>query len=353
MEEYSRITQVASNFKLSGEPVDITPIVQGHINQTYRVKTTESSYILQRINTAVFKDPAALMNNIHAVTSFLSERGEETLEIIPTLDDQLAYTADDGYYRVYAEILDVVSYNLVTDPVVVEKAGAAFGHFQNVLAEFDASQLTETIPDFHNTPARYAAFEEAVEADVVGRAASVADEIQFFRDRKNDYTVVVDAIADGTVPLRVTHNDTKINNILMDAETGDARAIIDLDTVMPGSLLYDFGDALRTGAATAEEDEVDASKMHFDASLFAAYAKGFVGELGDKMTERERELLPFSAKLLTAETGLRFLTDYLQGDVYFAIHRPEHNLDRARTQIALVKDIERQADELAEIIARS
>lgn len=349
----SRIADVASHFELAGEPTDIAPIIQGHINETYRVVTSGGSYVLQRINTTVFKDPDALMKNIDAVTSFLRERGEETLQIVPTSDGELSYSAPDGVYRVYVEICDVVSYNLVTDPEIVTKAGAAFGHFQNELAEFDASQLTETIPNFHNTPSRYDAFEKAVAEDVVGRAASVAEEIQFFRDRKDDYAVVVNAIADGTVPLRVTHNDTKINNILMDAETGDARAIIDLDTVMPGSLLYDFGDALRTGAATAEEDEKDVSKMHFDARLFAAYAKGFVGELGAKMTERERELLPFSAKLLTEETGLRFLTDYLQGDVYFGIHRPEHNLDRARTQIALIKDIERQEDELADIIARS
>ena len=351
--EHSRIAEVATHFDLGGDLLEITPIVQGHINATYRIATSGGSYVLQRINTTVFKDPEALMRNIAAVTSYLRERGEETLEIVPTADGRLAYSAEDGVYRVYVEIQDVISYNLVTDPEIVRKAGAAFGRFQNELADFDASQLVDTIPNFHNTPSRYEAFEAAVAEDVVGRAESVAEEIQFLRERKADYSVVVDAIADGSVPLRVTHNDTKINNILMDAETGNARAIIDLDTVMSGSLLYDFGDALRTGGATAEEDEKDLSKMHFDASLFEAYARGFVGELGDTMTDRERELLPFSVKLLTEESALRFLTDYLQGDVYFGIHRPEHNLDRTRTQIALVKDIERQEDELAAIIARS
>lgn len=331
---------------------DVEHIVQGHINATYRVIADGEHYILQRINTTIFTRPAELMNNIELVTSHLRSRGYETLEIVRTIDGELMAEHDGGTYRVYREVLGVVSYNVGDSPELMRKAGAAFGEFQNALADFDATQLVDTIANFHHTPLRYEAFTAAVEADAVGRAETVREEIAFFVERAGQYAVVTDAIADGSVPVRVTHNDTKINNILMDATTGDARAIIDLDTVMPGSLLYDFGDALRSGGSTAEEDEKDLSKVHFDLDLFSAYADGFLSQVGEAMTSRERELLAFSVRLMTLECGLRFLMDYLQGDVYFGVSRPEHNLDRARTQIALVRDLEQLEDQMNAIVER-
>lgn len=351
-EEFSVMESLAPHFDL-GEITSIDRIIQGHINATYRVVADGQHYIVQKINTTIFTRPAELMANVDLVTTYVRSEGYETLEIIKTTDGELMVDIDGDVYRVYREIEGVVSYNVVDSLEVMTKAGAAFGEFQNILSGFDATQLVDTIENFHHTPTRYQTFLDAVEADVAGRAAGVQEEIDFFRARADEYSIVTDGLADGSIPVRVTHNDTKINNILMDAKTGEARAIIDLDTVMPGSMLYDFGDALRTGAATAEEDEVDLDKMSFSLPLFEAYTKGFVGELTDSITDRERELLPFSVRLMTLECGMRFLTDYLQGDVYFGIHRPNHNLDRARTQIKLVQDMERLSDEMAEIVARS
>lgn len=348
----SVVCELAPHYGFS-EVTSVERIVQGHINATYRVEADGERYVIQRINTTIFTRPAELMRNIELVTDHLRAQDYETLDIVRTADGQLMVDFNGDVYRVYREIEGVVSYNVVDSFEVMRKAGAAFGEFQNALASFDATKLVDTIENFHHTPMRYEAFEEAVEADVVGRASEVADEIAFLRERASEYGVVTDGLADGSIPVRVTHNDTKINNILMDAQTGEARAIIDLDTVMPGSMLYDFGDALRSGASTAEEDEKDLDKVRFSLPLFEAYTDGFVGELGSTMTDRERELLPFSVKLLTLESALRFLTDYLKGDVYFGIHRPEHNLDRTRTQIKLVQEIENYEAEMAEIVERS
>ena len=350
-EDFSFIESIAPRFGF-GEVTDVSRVFQGHINATYRVKDGGGRYIVQRINTSIFTRPAELMRNIKLVTDHLRVAGYETLEIIPTRDGQLMAEVDSGIYRVYRNIEGVVSYNVVDSAETMRKAGAAFGEFQNVLASFDATKLADTIPNFHHTPTRYRAFLDAVEADAVGRAGEVGDEIAFLMAHADDYSVVTDGLADGTLPVRVTHNDTKINNILMDARTGAARAIIDLDTVMPGSTLYDFGDALRSGASTAEEDETDLDKVRFSLPLFEAYTDGFLGAVGSTMTARERELLPFSVKLMTLECALRFLTDDLAGDTYFSVHRPRHNLDRARTQIALVRDIENHLAEMSEIVGR-
>lgn len=350
-ENHSIITALAPHYGFHNV-TSVEHIVQGHINSTYRIVANDNRYIVQKINTTVFTRPLELMHNIELVTSHLRDHGHETLEIIPTTRGDLMVDLDGEVYRVYREIEGVISYNVVDSTDVMRKAGAAFGQFQNILASFDATDLVDTIENFHHTPTRYQTFLRAVEEDVAGRADAVRDEIEFFIARQADYGVVTDGLEDGSIPLRVTHNDTKINNVLMDAHTGEVRAIIDLDTVMPGSVLYDFGDALRTGASTAEEDEKDLSKVSLSIPLFEAYTQGFLDELGESITPRERELLPFAVKLLTLETGMRFLTDYLCGDVYFGIHRPEHNLDRARTQIALVEDIERVETELQEIVKR-
>ena len=244
------------------------------------------------------------------------------------------------------------SFEMVETPEQFYESARAFGRFQKMLSDYPANELYDTIPLFHNTVKRFADFKEAVANDLAGRKANVEAEINFVLAREADAAVVVDAIANGSVPLRVTHNDTKLNNVLFDAETGKGLCVIDLDTVMPGSLLYDYGDSLRFGASTGAEDEVDLDKISFDLELFEAYTKGFIEEVGDTLTPMEIELLPFSAKLLTYECGMRFLGDYLNGDTYFKIHRENHNLDRARTQFKLVADIESKMDEMKKIVKK-
>ncbi|NEG89022.1 phosphotransferase enzyme family protein [Bifidobacterium aerophilum] len=345
------LAEIASRFALEGTIEAIEPYGDGHINATYLVTTDAKRYILQRMNTDIFPDVVHLMRNVELVTAFLREQGQETLDIVPANDGATWCELPDGAWRVYAFIENTVSYNLVTDASVFRGAGAAFGAFQNQLAGFDASQLTETIAHFHDTPHRFEDFKAAVAADVKGRAATCRDEIDFYMAHADEYATITSGLADGTIPLRVTHNDTKLNNILMDADTGKARAIIDLDTVMPGSMLYDFGDSIRFGASTALEDEQDLDKVHFSTELFRAYTEGFVGELRDSITAREAELLPTGAKMMTLECGMRFLADYLAGDTYFATKYPEHNLVRSRTQIKLVQEMEAKADDTAAIVA--
>ncbi len=342
---------VASHFALEGTVDSIEPYGDGHINTTYLVTTDGPRYILQRMNTGIFPDTANLMRNVELVTAALKARGKETLDIVRTTSGDTWAEIDGGAWRVYRFIEHTMSYNLVPNPDVFREAGGAFGDFQNFLSGFDANQLTETIAHFHDTPHRFEDFKKALAADELGRAAGCGPEIEFYLSHADQYAVVMDGLRDGSIPLRVTHNDTKLNNILMDATTGKARAIIDLDTIMPGSMLFDFGDSIRFGASTALEDERDLDKVHFSTDLFRAYTEGFVGELRGSVTEREAELLPFSGNLLTMECGMRFLADYLEGDVYFATKYPEHNLVRSRTQIKLVREMEQRADETRAIVA--
>ena len=335
----------------------IAPYGDGHINDTYL--TSSKKFILQKINTNIFKDYEKLMGNIEGVTSFLKEKiiaaggnpERETLTVIKTKDGKNFYKTEDGdVYRLYIFISDSVSRTVVTDPVQLYHAGKAFGKFQYMLADYPAEKLFEVIPDFHNTRKRFEALKEAIENDVAGRKHLVEKEIEFALSQEYYIDTVVDGLASGEIPLRVTHNDTKINNVLFDKDTEEGVCVIDLDTVMPGSLLYDFGDALRAGATTGAEDETDLSKVWFDIYAFKNFAKGFLEYTNESMTEREAELLPLSAKLLTYECGIRFLTDYLNGDTYFKIHREHHNLDRARNQFKLVQDIENKEAEMKSII---
>ncbi len=336
---------IINKFDIKGEVVSVAPYGEGHINSTMLVTTNEKRYILQKINSSIFKDVQGLMDNVCHVTEFLSSMEIETLNVVHTKDGKNHLKAD-SYYRIYDFIENTITYQSVSDTKVFKNSGSAFGRFQNQLAKFDASVLVETIPDFHNTPKRYENFENALKSDICDRAKSCKEEIEFIVSHKDTYSKVTEGLADGSVPLRVTHNDTKLNNILMDADTKKARAIIDLDTIMPGSMLYDFGDSIRFGASTAAEDEKDLDKVHFDISLFEAYASGFCPEVKDSITEREVELLPYSAYLLTIECGMRFLTDYLSSDTYFATKYPEHNLVRARTQIKLASEMEASFDEM-------
>lgn len=338
--------------------VEIIPELygNGHINKTY-VSKGSPRLLIQEINTIVFKDPVSMMKSISLVTKHLgrklSEEGKDasryTLTIVPTKDGKELLELDGHFFRAYLFIEDSVSYDSVT-PETLGRAGRAFGEFQKNLADFPADTLAEVIPNFHNTPSRFADLLRAIEEDKASRAILDTEEIAYFRSHEAFYSTVTDRLADGRIPLAVTHNDTKINNILFDAASGDAIAVIDLDTVMPGSRLYDFGDALRTGAATAAEDEENLSLVGFDEKKFRAFTKGYLSVMKDTLSPDEIALLPESALLLTLECGMRFLTDDLNGDVYFRIHKDRHNLIRARNQIKQAVEIEKLLPRLHAIV---
>ena len=335
---------------------------EGHINDTFKVTMTEDGkethYILQRINNRLFPDVAKLMHNIGLVTDFcrrsvLARGGDpmrECLTLIRTKDGRAYHCDGKDYFRMYVFIEDATSYQSVREPRDFYESAVAFGNFANLLADFDASQLYEVLPDFHNTKVRYANFESAVQKDVRGRAKEVEREIAWVRVHKDLCGKLVDAIGRKEIPLRVTHNDTKLNNVMLDDATGKALAVIDLDTVMPGSLCYDFGDSIRFGCNCAAEDEPVTEKVHFVFDLYKIYLEGYLSAVGDTITQREKELLPWGAILMTYECGMRFLTDYLEGDTYFRTHRPGHNLDRARTQFRLVDEMLACFDRMQEAV---
>ncbi|MBS1419768.1 MAG: mucin desulfatase [Clostridia bacterium] len=345
------------HFLLDGKPVSCQRYGCGHINRTYLVKTDAGRrYIFQRINSLVFPDIKGLMENIAAVTGFLAARVEEprgSLRLVPALDGAWVWVDGEGEsWRVYDFIEDSLCLQQPERPEDLYESAVAFGCFQNQLSDFPADTLHETIKDFHNTPDRYRKFHLALEADALGRAAGVREEIDFALKREAAAGALQALREDGSLPLRVTHNDTKLNNVMLDAKTRKALCVIDLDTVMPGLAAYDFGDSIRFGAATAAEDEKNLDKMGLDMSLYETYARGYLHSCRS-LTALEKETLPLGAKLMTLECGLRFLTDYLEGDRYFAIARPEHNLDRARTQFRLVADMEKKWDGMRALIARS
>lgn len=328
----------------------------GHINETYIV---QPMFIVQKINTNVFTKPDDLMNNIVNVTEFLKKKiiadgGDpmrETLTVIPTNEGHSYYKSSDGScYRCYEFIRDSLAIETVENPEDLYEAAKSFALFQKRLSDYPAEELAETIKDFHNTPKRFENLLQAIENDEKGRKASVRDEIEFALAQKDWIDTVTNGLGDGSIPLRVTHNDTKINNVLFDYKTRKGLCVIDLDTVMPGSLLYDIGDALRIGAATGAEDETDLDKIWFNLESFEAFVRGFAEESKDTLTAKEIELIPISAMLMTYECGIRFLTDYLNGDTYFRIHREHHNLDRCRTQFKLVKDMFTKSDEMKKIV---
>ena len=353
--------EICSQFEYKGEYISARIYGEGHINETYLVETTGHRYILQRLNDNVFKDPVKVIENVVAVTEYLhnkivSNSGDpyrETLTLIPTKNGEWYYKSEQGdVFRMYIFIDHASSYQSIDNPEMFYRVAKSFGHFQKLLRSFPAEKLHETIEKFHDTTDRYRQFKEAVAADKVGRCADVEKEIAFVLEREKDAAVVVDAIANGEIPLRVTHNDTKLNNVLIDDTTGKGVCVIDLDTVMPGSMLYDYGDSIRFGASTAAEDETNLSKVWMDLELFEQYTKGYIEELKESFTPKEIELLAFSAKLMTLECGVRFLTDHLDGDNYFRIHRPNHNLDRARTQFKLVADMEEKMNKMNDIVQK-
>lgn len=358
--------KIADNFEFAGRFLRALPYGCGHINDTFAVYFEKSDggehrYILQRINHKVFKNPIGLMNNIAGVTTFLRRKiikaggnpERETLNLIPAKDGRVYYQDEEcNYWRGYLFIEKAQTYQVVENPMHFYKAGRAFGRFQKLLCDYPAATLTETIPGFHNTVNRFCAFREAVSNDIISQVANVKEEIEFALRREEDAAVLLDLLADGMFPLKVTHNDTKFNNVMIDDKTGEGICVIDLDTVMPGLALYDFGDSMRSGTNTALEDEKDLSKVWMDIGLFESYSKGFLEEVGEALTPTEIEYLPFAVKIMTFECGIRFLADHLNGDTYFKIHREGHNLDRARTQFKLVADMEEKMGEMKTIIKK-
>ena len=337
---------------------DPVPVGNGHINSTYFVKTANNSYCLQKINTSIFKDLDGLMNNIELVTHHIRKKSialgrnpyRSTLKFLTANTGKSYVILQDSAYRMYHYIDDVFTIETMEKPEHFYLSGIAFGEFANFLSDFDASKLSETIKNFHNTVSRYNDFEQAILDNKSNRANQVCDEIAFVRERKNFTAMFVDRLNDGSLPLRVTHNDTKLNNVLFDSKTETPTAVIDLDTVMPGSFLYDFGDAIRSGATHAAEDEKNLDLVDFDLELYKAFAKGYLEQCGSSLTDVEIELLPYASIMLTLECGIRFLTDHLNGDTYFKISREGHNLDRCRTQFKLVSEMEKNLGEMKKII---
>ena len=358
--------QIIPRFPFEGDFEECAPYGNGHINDTFcpwfRLPDgTRKRYILQRINTEIFRDPDALMENVVGVTGFLRRQiiqaggdpDRETLTVIPTRDGSSYYRdIRGGCWRVYLFVERTISYDLAESAEDFYKSARAFGQFQTRLAEYPAASLHETIPKFHDTVNRFENLKRAIEADALGRVSEVGPEIEFVMAREKDTHVLLDLQQAGEIPLRVTHNDTKLNNILIDETTKQGICVIDLDTVMPGLAHYDFGDSIRFGASTALEDERDLSLVSMDLGLFEAFTKGFLETAGEVLTPLEKETLSWGAKLMTLECGMRFLTDYLEGDHYFKVHRPGHNLDRTRTQFKLVEDMEKKWDAMAEIVKK-
>ena len=359
------IEKVAAMFDIRADFKESRPYGNGHINDTYLARCDQAGlqtrFIVQRINHHVFKDPVSLMENVsrvteHALDTLLAQNHPEahrrTLTCIPAEDDKPYAVDEDGnYWRVYPFIERARGYDELTCNKQAYQAARAFGRFQNLAASMNGNRLHETIPDFHNTPKRLEALEQAVADDPMGRAKEVQAEIDFARARANDCPVIVDKIANGEIPERITHNDTKINNVLLDEVTSAAICVIDLDTTMPGSALYDFGDMVRSCTPTAPEDEAHLEKVGIQLDRFEALVKGYLSA-AHFLKPAEIELLAFSGKLITLECGMRFLTDYLQGDHYFKIHHPGHNLARCRSQFAFAEVIEAELPKMEEIVEK-
>lgn len=345
---------VLKHFRLQGGVISCEPYGCGHINRTYLVVTDSGKrYILQGLSTVAFKDIPGLMENVGAVTRHLARKVEDKrgcLHLVPTAEGADFYhDGAQGYWRVYDFVEGSLCLQAPETPEDFYQSAVAFGTFQRQLADFPAQTLHETIENFHNTPDRYAKFKAVLAQDRLGRAADARYEIGEFLKREADGATLMNMLHEGKLPLRVTHNDTKLNNVMLDVKTRKPLCVIDLDTVMPGLLAFDFGDSIRFGAATAAEDERDLSKVSMDLELYRIFAQGFISAC-PRLTEEEYVSLAWGARTMTLECGLRFLTDYLDGDRYFAIHREGHNLDRCRTQLKMVQDMEDKWDRMLAII---
>jgi len=345
----TNLKRIAEQFAIKGSITDIVPTGNGHINKTFKVTTDRRVYILQKINSTVFTNIDELMTNIVSVTEHLLEEDVFTLVHKPTLKGALYLQQEDSYYRIYKYIPDCYCYEKIPSVEIAKKYGEAFGKFHDHVSDLDASRLYETIPNFHNTPLRYKQFLKSINKDVLGRVEEVKSEIKFLSKNTQYLDMITNALENKTIPNRVVHNDPKINNVLFDKENGNVKCIIDLDTVMPGSCLYDIGDGLRSIFTGDNEDNKDTSNVKVDLDIYKACLEGYYSKTRNTLVSKEIELLPYSVLLMSLELSLRFLTDYIDGDTYFAISRPDHNLDRARSQIALAKDILANLDKMIEI----
>jgi len=351
-----QLQDISKQFQIYGEILHAETYKIGHINETYSATYDQGGmrvrYIHQKINKNVFKNPPAVMKNVMRVTTHIRRRLEaqnarditrRSLVVIPTRDGQSHYRSPDGeYWRTFVFIEGVQTFEAVQSPDQALQAGRAFGEFQSLLVDLPDGRLNETIPGFHNTRQRFAALQQAIQRDHVNRAQAARPEIEFALKHESLVDVILDAMAKKKIPERITHNDTKFNNVMLDTVTGDAKCVVDLDTVMPGCALYDFGDMVRTTTSPTLEDEQDLSKVKMQMPMFKKLAEGYLATAERFLTRAEKSLIAFSGKLITFEIGIRFLTDHLSGDTYFRIHRPDHNLDRCRTQFKLVESIERQ-----------
>lgn len=364
-QEEVKILEVCRRFDLQGEYLRYEVINSGHINSTYRVyffrNNEEKDYIIQKVNTYVFTEPQKVMENISTVTEYIRAKIKSTgvtakrsvLHYSKTDHDEY-YTVmpDGGFWRCCRYIDGSASFTQTDDLHIIEESGKAFGEFQNYLTDFPVEKLHIVIPHFHNTVMRYEALETAVQKDAIGRAADVQDVIEGYRAIRDLATQPYRMQRENVLPLRVTHNDTKTSNVLFDAETNEKLAVIDLDTVMPGLVAFDFGDAIRVAGSTVDEDERDLSKVALDLQKYEAFTRGFVLEVKDILTDAEKRSLALGAVAMTAECGVRFLTDYLDGDKYFRIHYPEQNLARAKCHLTLAKDMIAKLDVMQEIVAK-
>lgn len=364
----TELKQIINNFKFIGTLSNIEENKQGNINKTYiltyKNKNKTLKYLLQEINANVFKEPDLVMHNIELVTNHINKKlksnkdtTHKTLTIIKTLDDKNMYVCTNNnelkYYRAFDFIENCISYDSFKDSkdanFLAYNAGKSFGYFQALLKDFNPNLLHETISDFHNTKKRFNSLLEAIENKITNRASLFSKEIIDLMKRIKEYSVIVDKLG-STIPIRVTHNDTKLNNILMNKDTNEGIAIIDLDTVMPGSILYDIGDGIRSACANSFEDETDKEKIYLNLDLTKSYLKGFLEETYYFLTDEEIKYIGLSIKILTYELALRFLTDYLNGDIYFKIKYPDHNKDRFLNQYILLLDLDKKIDEIDEFV---
>ncbi len=361
----SDIAALGRQFQIAGELESAKPFTHGHINDTYVATYNHNGgarrYVHQRINHHVFKNPVAVMDNIRRVTEHIRQRlirhgyndvNRRVLTLVPTHDGGWFHcTADGHYWRTYLFIERAHIHDVVETPAQAYASARTYGLFQQSLSDLSGPRLAETIPDFHHTPRRYASFQRALAQDSLNRAQTCRAEIDFAVGHEPMTRVLLDLQQRGEIPERITHNDTKFNNVMLDDATGAGICVLDLDTVMPGLALYDFGDMVRTTTSPTAEDERDLSKIRMEMPMFEALTRGYLSAANVFLNHREKEHLAFSGKLITFEIGLRFLTDYLEGDHYFKIHRPAHNLDRCRTQFKLVESIERQEDAMNRLVA--
>ncbi len=359
------LRKIAEQFAIHGKVTCITKINKGYINQTYKVETLSDrghihKYTLQRINTNVFPNVDMLMDNFKLTTEHLHEsfilpgnRPRGSVQMVRTTNEGSLYLKDEsGCWRMLTHFDDVYSLDIPDSPETFYQAGKAFGLFLKKMSDVDVSEVREVIPNFHNTKSRYADLETAITQNPVGRIKDVSSEIEFVRARAEKYGIISDALESNKIPTRICHNDCNLNNILFDNETHLPVAIIDLDTVMPSSPLYDFGDSMRIGTNTAKDDEKDLTKVSCDLNLYEHYARGYLEACGDILTKEELELLPFAALIITSEDGIRFLMDHINGDTYYNIDYPGQNLDRARTQLKLVEDMEKKLPEIRQILRK-